>query len=159
MPKRRGFKYDPANARLSVYVDATEVARFSNNTTSLIGSGIVASRGVAFLKKVTNTPLTSTTTAVYAAAALVGGLITDAIVGATTCTFDTGTAICALLPGYAAGDSFLCTINNTGNNTLTLASGVGCTLVGTATIATTIATTLIFLITATNTITATVVSG
>ena len=160
MPQRRGWKYDPNNTRLSVYVNSTEVARFSNATISLLGTGIFAARGVAALKKTTNTPLTSNGAVVYAAAALVGGLITDAsVTGAVTATFDTGTAICALLPGYAVGDSWLVHINNTGNQTITLTSGAGCTLVGTAAITTTLSRTLIFLITAANTITATVVNG
>jgi hypothetical protein len=160
MPKRRGWKYDPANARLSIYVDATETTRFSNNTTSLIGSGVVASRGVAFLRKVTNTPLTSNGAVTYAAAALVGGLITDAsTTGAVTATFATGAQICALLPGYAVGDSFLVHVNNTGTQTVTLTSAAsGCTLVGVGAITTTLAKTLTFLITAANTITATVMT-
>ncbi|MDO8670581.1 MAG: hypothetical protein Q7O66_04020, partial [Dehalococcoidia bacterium] len=122
-------------------------------------AGIVASRGAAFLKKTTNTPLTSNGAVTYAAAALVGGLITDAsTTGAVTATLATGTEICTLLPGYATGDSFLVHINNTGNQTITLAGGVGSTFVGAATIVTTAAKTLLVLVTGANTVTATVVS-
>ncbi len=110
------------------------------------------------MKKTTNTALTSNGAVTYAAAALVGGLITDAsVTGAVTATTGTGTAICTLLPGYATGDSFLVHINNTGNQTITLAGGDGVTMVGVLTIATTASKTLVGLITGANAVTFTVV--
>ncbi len=72
------------------------------------------------------------------AAEILGGMFIYSGAGAATFTTETGTQLCTALPGYATGDSFEVEFRNTGNNTLTIAGGVGVTAftAGTMTIAT-----------------------
>jgi len=59
MPKRRGWKWDAANSRLSVYVDGTEVGRFDDSThdLNLLTNGLNVPTGKL---KINGTAITAT---------------------------------------------------------------------------------------------------
>lgn len=91
-----------------------------------------------------NAPLDSATLATLSAqnvtptaAQLFGGIVAHATVtGGGTFTLDTAANLDAAIKGVATGDSFQCLMANTGNQTSTITTNTGLTLVGTAAVTT-----------------------
>jgi len=130
--------FDDENAYINASASGTLdlVATTVKITGDLDVTGNVVS-AARFYEKITVTSLTTASIATYTAAQLVGGYISDAISGSSTCTTDTATAIIAAIPNCQTGSSFEFTVENAAATslTLTMAHGTGVTIVGTTTIA------------------------
>lgn len=91
-----------------------------------------------------NAPVDSATLATLSAqnvtptaAQLYGGIVAHVTVTAGgTFTLDTAAHIDTAIPGVATGDSFQCLMANTGNQTSTITTNTGLTLVGTVAVTT-----------------------
>jgi hypothetical protein len=124
---QKGFRYDKDNARLSTYVNGTEVSRAT--ATQVVDLVPTLAQRVATIK-------TSGAGYTITAAELVGGFIEDtSATGGIAATLPAAADVIALV-GAAVGTSFYFTYANPGNQTVTITAATAFTIVGTATIAT-----------------------
>ena len=124
---KRGWNYSVPNSALSVYVDGTEVTRA---TTTAVADVVPALAYRVVSVKTSGAAYTLT------AAEIIGGFISDTTgTGAIAATLPLVTDVVAVTGGIA-GTSFYLTYSNPGNQTVTVTTNTGWTLVGTMTIAT-----------------------
>ena len=124
---KRGWRWSGPNAALSTYVNGTEVEKkIATATKSLVPA----------LNKSTVTVKTSGAGYTITAAEFINGFISDtSATGAIAATLPLVTDVIAVV-GSDANTSFYFTYSNPGNQTVTVTTNTGWTLVGTMTIAT-----------------------
>jgi len=123
-----------ASTAMMVFTSTTALPTVTITPSTVITGNVVSA--ARFYEKITVTSLTTAATATYTAAQLVGGYISDAITGASTCTTATATEIIAAIPNCQTGSSFEFTVENAASSAIaiTIGDGTGITLTGTMTI-------------------------
>jgi len=137
MPKFNGWKVDRNNDTLDVMVNGTEVMALQDDSVTITKettfSGDVIAHGMIYGGTGTKAELASNGAVTYSAASLLTGYIEDtSVTGAVTATTDTAVNILAAMPDNTVGTYFDVLIHNDGDQTITVAGGVGVTALGAA---------------------------